>query len=71
MMYQDALEEADTVKADFEARLLKATDMYAAAKAENEVLEEKVDVLFKLGRSYINPILRGGGAKTPSRILSA
>ena len=54
MMYQDALEEADTVKADFEARLLKATDMYAAAKAEKEVLEEKVDVLFKLGRGYIN-----------------
>ena len=54
MMYHDALEEVKTVKAEFETRLLKATDMYAAAKAEKEVLEEKVDVLFKLGRSYIN-----------------
>ena len=31
-----------------------AQDNYRKVKTENEVLKEKVDVLFKLGRSYIN-----------------
>ena len=53
-MYRDALDELNTAKADYEARLQEATDMYRAEKSEKEVLEEKVDVLFKLGRSYIN-----------------
>ena len=53
-MYHEALEELKMVKENYETRLQEATDMYVAAKAEKEVLEEKVDVLFKLGRSYIN-----------------
>ena len=31
-------------------------DNYTIVKTENEVLKEKVDVLFKLGRSYINNV---------------
>ena len=54
IMYQDAREEANTLKAEYEGRLIKANDSFASAKAENEILKEKVDVLFKLGRSYIN-----------------
>ena len=53
-MYQDSLEEVNNVKSEYEARLIKANDNYIVVKAENEVLKEKVDVLFKLGRSYIN-----------------
>ena len=53
-MYKDNLEEFDKVKSEYEARLIKANDDYDVVKSENEVLKEKVDVLFKLGRSYIN-----------------
>ena len=53
-MYQDSLEEVNNVKSEYEARLIKANDNYVVVKAENEVLKEKVDVLFKLGRSYLN-----------------
>ena len=31
-----------------------ANDNYRVVKTENEVLKEKVDVLFKLGRNYLN-----------------
>ena len=54
MMYRDALEEVNTVKAEYESKLIKANDSFASAKAENETLKEKVDVLFKLGRTYLN-----------------
>ena len=53
-MYHDALEEVNLVKSEYEARLIKSHDEYTRVKTENEVLKEKVDVLFKLGRSYIN-----------------
>ena len=53
-MYQDSLEENNKVKSEYEARLIQANDNYDVVKSENEVLKEKVDVLFKLGRSYIN-----------------
>ena len=42
------------VKSDYGAKLIEANDKYRTVKAENEELKEKVDVLFKLGRSYIN-----------------
>ena len=42
------------VKSECEAKLILANDNYIVIKTENEVLKEKVDVLFKLGRSYLN-----------------
>lgn len=53
-LFQDSLEEVNQVKNEYEARLIEANDKYRQAKSENEELKEKVDVLFKLGRSYIN-----------------
>ena len=53
-MYHESLDEVQKVKAEYEAKLITAHDDYRIVKAENEVLKEKVDVLFKLGRSYIN-----------------
>ena len=53
-MYQDSLEQVNSVKSEYEAKLIKANENYNIVKAENEVLKEKVDVLFKLGRSYID-----------------
>ena len=52
-MYQEALEETNQVKSEYEARLLQANDSFTVIKAENEVLKERVDILFKLGRSYL------------------
>ena len=53
-MFQDSLEEVDKVRSEYEAKLIEANDKFRNVKAENEELKEKVDVLFKLGRSYIN-----------------
>ena len=53
-MYHDSLEEVNRVKSDCEARVIAANDNYTVLKAENEVLKEKVDILFKLGRSYLD-----------------
>ena len=53
-LFHDTQEEANKVKAEYEAKLIEANDKYRQVKAENEELREKVDILFKLGRSYIN-----------------
>ena len=53
-LYQETLEEADKNNSEYEAKLMEANDKFRVVKAENEELKEKVDVLFKLGRSYIN-----------------
>ena len=53
-MFQDSLEEVKRVKSEYEAKLIEANEKVRQTVAENEVLKEKVDVLFKLGRSYIN-----------------
>ena len=53
-MFKESDQELKKVKIEYEAKLNEANEKYRAAKAENEELKEKVDVLFKLGRSYIN-----------------
>ena len=52
-MYHDSLEEVEQVKSEYEAKLISLNDNYASTKAENEVLKERVDILFKLGKSYL------------------
>ena len=53
-MYHEALEEANNIKSEYEAKLVIANDTLTMVKKENEVLTEKVDILFKLGRSYLD-----------------
>ena len=53
-LFQETLEELDSVKADFKIKLDEVTEKYREAKIENEELKEKVDILFKLGRGYIS-----------------
>ena len=53
-MFQDSLEEVNQVKSEYEAKLIEANDKVRIVKTENEELKENIDVLFKLGRSYIN-----------------
>lgn len=52
-MYQEALDEVNQVKSEYEAKLIAANDKFSVTKAENETLKEKVDILFKLGKSYL------------------
>ena len=54
VLFKNSVEEVKTVKSEYEAKLIEAHDKFRTVKAENEELKEKVDVLFKLGRSYIN-----------------
>ena len=42
------------MRSEYEAKLIEANDRYRVVKTENEELKDKVDILFKLGRSYIN-----------------
>ena len=53
-MYHEALEENNNIKSEYEAKLMTANDNLTITKAENEALTEKVDILFKLGRSYLD-----------------
>ena len=53
-MYHESLEEVNQVKSEYEAKLIRANDNQTRMMSENEVLKEKIDVLFKLGRSYLN-----------------
>ena len=53
-IYQESLDSANKDKADYEARIMKADDDYARIVSQNEALKEKVEVLFKLGRSIID-----------------
>ena len=50
----ESLEETNTVKSEYEAKLIDVNEKLRVTKAENEELKERVDVLFKLGRGYIN-----------------
>ena len=63
-LFQDSLDEVKEVRTEYEAKLLKVNEMYRQAKADNEVLKEKVDVLFKLGRSYINRSEQNNSARS-------
>ena len=53
-LFQEAMDEANKKNSDYEAKLLEANEKTRLAQAENEELRERVDVLFKLGRGYIN-----------------
>ena len=53
-LYQEFLEEGDKVKAEMTAKLHDVTEKYRVTLKENEELKEKVEILFKLGRSYID-----------------
>ena len=54
LLYNDSLDEVGKLKSEYEAKLIEANDKFRNTKVENEQLKEKVDVLFKLGRSYLN-----------------
>ena len=47
-MYHEALEENNNLKSEYEAKLMTANDNLTTATEENEALEEKVDILFKV-----------------------
>jgi uncharacterized C2H2 Zn-finger protein len=63
-MYHESLEEVNKVKSEYEARIIIANDNYTVIKTENEVLKERVDILFKLGQSYIEKSNTSAGKKT-------
>ena len=54
VMYHEVLEEANTLKSEYEAKLINANDCNTNLPTENEALKEKVGIIFKLGRSYLN-----------------
>ena len=53
-LLQDSLEENNKLNSEYETKLNEANDILRTVKTENEELKEKVEVLFKLGRGYIN-----------------
>ena len=57
-LFQESLEEVDRVKSEYTAKLLDANERYRVTLKENEELKEKVEILFKLGRSYIDKVVQ-------------
>ena len=53
-LYQESKLEVEKVKAEYKVKLDEALDNFRRVTTENEELKERVDVLFKLGREYIN-----------------
>ena len=51
---KDTMDEAEKTKSQYEAQLMQADEVIRVTKAENEVLKERLDVVYKLGRSYLN-----------------
>ena len=51
-LYKESLDAAD--KAEHSAHVIKANDEYARVVSQNEALNEKLEVLYKLGRSYLD-----------------
>ena len=59
-MYKESLDEAERVKADYELKLVKASDENIRISSENIVLKERIDILYKLGRQYLEKHEGGG-----------
>ena len=58
-LFQESLEEVDRVKSEYTAKFNEASEKYRVTLKENEELKEKVEILFKLGRSYIDRVEPG------------
>ena len=70
-LYQDSLDQINNVKSEYEAKLIKANDDYITVKTENEALKEKVEILFKLGRSYIDNCPKKKNTKQSEEVQDA
>ena len=53
LLCQEKSDDLENVKSVYKEKLDEASEKYAQLVAENESLKEQVDVLFKLGRGYI------------------
>ena len=70
-LLQEALDENNKIKSEYEAKLIDANDKLRVTKTENEELKEKVDVLFKLGRGYINKYERKSSPDVPNNQVTS
>ena len=69
-LYHEALEAANREKAENDARMMKANDDYARVVAKNEALEERVDILYKLSKSYLENNRENIARNNPSLAVS-
>ena len=53
-LFKERQEEFDKEKIDLTSRLNEATEKYTVLMIENEELKEKLDILFRLSRSYLD-----------------
>lgn len=61
---KDLLDENLKIKSEYESRFVEANDKLDVFKAENANLQEKVEVLFKLGREYMDKYENKSPVKT-------
>ena len=54
MEVKETKKEAEKTKLDLESQLAALNQKYTATKGENETLRIRNDVLFKLGKSYLD-----------------
>ena len=55
-LLKNALNENENIKNDYEAKLLAANEQFRITKAENVELKGKVEILYKLSKSYIKRV---------------
>ena len=66
-LFKDSLDEAEKNKAEYEDKIVSLSENLRVTKAENIELKERIDVLFKLGRSYLNRVEEAEKAINVSR----
>ena len=52
-LYHSVLENADKTKAEHELKILQMNDDHARILKQNEVLQERIEIVYKLGKSYL------------------
>ena len=52
-LYHSVLENADKTKAEHELKILQMNDDHVRILKQNEVLQERIEIVYKLGKSYL------------------
>ena len=66
-MFKDTLDEGEKTKAEYQAKLLEATEEVRVLKSDNTALKERIDILYKLAKSYLDRFEPSTSDRTPEQ----
>ena len=66
-LFKDTLDEGEKTKAEYQAKLLEATEEVRVLKSDNTALKERIDILYKLAKSYLDRFEPSTSDRTPEQ----